>query len=102
MPQKSHPGNLGGITVADVKEILDIDVTVNITHPNVGDLELFLVAPGSGLMPLSLRRGGTGDNFTNTVFDDAAATSIANGAAPFTGTFKPEQPLSVLNGHLTN
>ena len=41
---------------------------------------------------------GFGANYTNTMFDDAAATSITAGVAPFTGTFRPEENLAQLNG----
>jgi serine protease len=44
------------------------------------------------------RHGGSGDNLTNTVFDDGAAVSIGAGAAPFTGSFRPFEPLSAFNG----
>ena len=36
---------------------------------------------------------GNGENFTNTIFDDAATTPIANGGPPFFGPFKPQLPL---------
>jgi subtilisin-like proprotein convertase family protein len=36
------------------------------------------------------------------VFDDAAATTIAAGVAPFAGSFKPESPLSAFNGKPSN
>ena len=49
-------------------------------------------------MVLANRRGGSGDNFTDTVFDDEAATAIGAGSAPFTGSFRPEQPLSAFDG----
>ena len=34
----------------------------------------------------------------NTLFDDQAAAGIAQGVAPFTGSFRPEGPLSGVNG----
>ena len=43
------------------------------------------------------RRGSSGDNFVNTIFDDSASTPIASGVAPYTGSFKPEAPLAALN-----
>ena len=49
-------------------------------------------------MRLTNRNGGSGDNFTNTVFDDEAATSITAGAAPFTGSFRPVDALSAFDG----
>ena len=42
--------------------------------------------------------GEDGDNFTGTVLDDEAATPIVFGAAPFTGSFAPFEPLAVLDG----
>ncbi len=48
-------------------------------------------------MNLSVQNGGS-ENFFNTVFDDDAPTPIASGSAPFTGVFRPDQPLSTLNG----
>ena len=50
-------------------------------------------------MALLSRVGGTGDNFTNTGFNDQAATAIT-GTAPFTGTFKPREPLAQLINEL--
>jgi len=50
------------------------------------------------------RPGGnnnSGDNFTNTVFDDEATQPIAgvsSGNAPFTGSFRPDQALSAFDG----
>lgn len=102
IPDNNPAGVLASIVVADVKEILDINVLVNITHVNDGDLQLSLVGPNAVEIPLALNRGGTGDNFTNTLFDDAAAGPISGGVAPFTGSFKPEGSLSVLNGLLAN
>jgi subtilisin-like proprotein convertase family protein len=102
IPDNDTTGATASIVLTDVKEILDVNVLVNIAHVNTGDLELYLVGPNAAEIPLSLRRGGTGDNFTNTLFDDAAATPISAGVAPFTGSFKPELPLSALNGILSN
>jgi hypothetical protein len=49
-------------------------------------------------VPLASNRGGSGDNYSNTTFDDSAAVPISSGSAPFGGTYGPETPLSVLNG----
>ena len=62
-----------------------------------------LIGPdGSPRSTLVNSRGGSGDNFTNTVFDDEAATAIGAGAAPFTGSFRPEEPLSAFDGKPVN
>lgn len=76
----------------------DINVAVNIDHNFVGDLTLVLVSPSGTRVVLSDRNGGSGDDYTNTVFDDAAGTDITAGAPPFTGIFRPEEPLSAVFG----
>jgi subtilisin-like proprotein convertase family protein len=78
--------------------IADLNVTVNIAHPRVEELDIFLVAPNGTEIELSTDNGGFAANYTNTTFDDAAATSITAGAAPFTGTFRPEENLAQLIG----
>jgi subtilisin family serine protease len=46
--------------------------------------------------------GVSGDNFIGTVLNDSAITPIANGTAPFTGSFKPSSALSVFNNNPVN
>jgi hypothetical protein len=68
-----------------------------ITFPNDPDLEAYLVGPdGKTTAELFNKVGSSGSraNFTNTVFDDAATTSIINGTPPFTGTYSPFQSLN--------
>ncbi len=76
----------------------DVNVTVNLTHTWVGDIDIKLVGPDNSEVVLFDRHGGSGDNLTNTVFDDDASTDIASGAAPFTGTFSPDGSLADFNG----
>ncbi len=71
---------------------------MNITHTFDGDLTLHLIGPDNTDIILSNKRGSSGDNFTNTVFDDDATTAIASGTAPFTGSFKPDAALSAFIG----
>ena len=52
-------------------------------------------------MTLFNRRGGSGNNLTNTRFDDEAGTAIASGAAPFSGTYRPDGLLSAFDGQST-
>jgi subtilisin-like proprotein convertase family protein/methionine-rich copper-binding protein CopC len=92
--------------------ITDLNVQLNITHPLPQDLDVFLIAPGGTpfdcLNPASLTCvelfsdvGGIafgGAAFRDTVLDDQAGASITNGAAPFTGRFRPEGQLSTFNG----
>jgi subtilisin-like proprotein convertase family protein len=80
-------------------------VTVQITsivHTWDSDLDIYIRSPAGTEVELSTDNGPGGDNYTNTVFDDAAATSITLGTAPFTGTFRPEGLLSTFNGQNAN
>jgi subtilisin-like proprotein convertase family protein len=90
-------GTYSTIIVPDLGVIQGVVVTVNITHTFTGDLALYLNTPTNVQISLAQHRGTTA-NFTGTVFDDAAATSIAAGFPPFTGSFRPETPLSALVG----
>jgi subtilisin-like proprotein convertase family protein/subtilisin family serine protease len=84
------------------RKISDVEVTVSITHTYVSDLDLVLIAPSGRRIELALGVGGSGDNFTGTIFDDQATTAIASGTPPFTGRFRPAQPLSALLGEDPN
>lgn len=99
------------ITVPDSGVVGDVNVKIRLNHTFDGDLDIRLVAPDNTTFLLSDNRGGSGDNYgsgtndcagTGTSFDDAATVGISAGAAPFAGTFKPDQPLSGFNGHSMN
>ena len=78
-----------------------VTVQINIAHKFDPDLQITLLSPLNVpvlLVPYGTGATGTHANFSGTIFDDAAATLIANGGPPFFGSFKPNQPLSALNG----
>jgi subtilisin-like proprotein convertase family protein len=71
----------------------------HITHTYDGDLTLVLISPDGRTVKLVGGKGEGGDDFVDTTFDDNAASTIRSTTpAPFTGTFKPAEPLSVLDG----
>ena len=76
----------------------DVDVNLDITYGSARDLTATLIAPNGTRVRLFNRIGQWFPNFTDTTLDDEAATSINSAAAPFTGTFQPDQPLSALDG----
>ena len=80
----------------------DINVTLTIHHTFDRDLVITLIAPDGTKVTLANRDGSSFDNYINTVFDDQANTSIANGSAPFTGSFRPIGSLGDLNGKNAN
>jgi hypothetical protein len=46
--------------------------------------------------------GSSEDNLTDTTLDDEASMGIASAVAPFTGSYRPEGPLSALDGEDPN
>ncbi len=68
-------------------------VQINLTHTFDNDLDIFLRAPNGQMLELTSDNGGSGDNYTNTVFQ-TGSPSITGGVAPFTGTFAPEGTLT--------
>jgi len=89
------------IAITNNVTITDVNVTLNITYGYVEDLRVVLTSPAGTTVELFKNlASNSGANFTNTVLDDAGATAITATAAanaPFTATYSPENPLSVLN-----
>jgi len=72
-------------------------LTLSISHNNVSDLEVRLVAPDGTEVLIFKNVGGTGNNFTNTGFKNDYTTPIASGTAPFNGNYKPQGDLGAFN-----
>lgn len=86
------------IMVAETGPVVDVRVGVEISHTYDGDLEISLRGPNGVEIDLSSDNGGSGDDYSGTLFDDDAPYSIRIGASPFTGPFVPEEPLSTFDG----
>jgi subtilisin-like proprotein convertase family protein len=86
------------LSVPDSFTIVDVNVTLNISHTNNSDLIAELVAPNGTRVTLFSQVGGASDGFSNTTFDDQASLAITNGSGPFSGSYRPESLLSVFNG----
>jgi len=65
------------------------------THTWVSDMSINLKAPNGQILNLVNRRGGSGDNFTNTTISSASTTALTSSSAPFTGTFAADAALNV-------
>lgn len=72
----------------------DLNVNLNLSYPDVADLILVLVSPRGTASSLSFLDGAEGEGFINTIFDDEASLSITAGTSPFTGSFRPNDPLA--------
>ena len=77
--------------------ILDLDVGVNIAHPVLHDLDLFLVHVDTGTsVQLFSKAGKSGANL-NVLFSDEAAGVVPN-VGPINGTYQPFAALSAFDG----
>lgn len=102
IPDNNATGTSQTVTFTSTAPIVDVNVTLDITHTWDDDLDIILTSPAGTTIILSTDNGGSGSNYTNTIFDDAAATPVTTGSAPFNGLFSPEQPLSSFNGESPN
>ena len=90
--------------------VMKVTVSLYLTHTYDQDLtNISLIGPDGTTVMLSAANGGGGQNYgsgtsdaSRTTFDDAAATSITSGTAPFVGTFRPQSPLSAFIGSASN
>jgi subtilisin-like proprotein convertase family protein len=86
--------NVNGLSGA----IRDVNVRLDISHTWDADLDVFLISPQGRRIELFTDVGGSGDGFSATMLDDEASASVAFGAAPFSGAFRPEGSLSAMDG----
>ena len=107
IPDADPVGVLSPVTVTNVVgALMKVTVALYITHTFDEDLKIELIAPNGSTVTLSDQHGSFNDNYGaicdvsgQTVFDDDATTWIGDGNAPFIGSFKPDQPLSVYIGN---
>lgn len=94
------------ILVSNVsRQIEKVRVGLYVTHSFDSDLVMLLIGPDGTTVELTSNNGGSGDNYGTscaglTIFDDAASPSITSGSPPFSGAFRPEQPLAAFIGKL--
>lgn len=86
------------IEIGEAGTVENLDVELDVAFLWDEDLDVYLVGPDGTAVELFTDVGGSGVNFSGTVLDDEAATSIRDGAAPFTGRYQPEGRLSDLTG----
>lgn len=104
IPDNNATGVTSNISVSGIPGTVGtqlLSVCLNITHGWDGDVSISLRCPSGTTIDLSSNNGGSGDNYTNTCFS-TAGTAITAGTAAFTGTFTPEQALSLLSGCTVN
>src|SRR5262249_55244178 len=87
--------------------VIDVDVTLDLTHPTADQLDVYLVGPSGRTVTLTTDNGAQNDDvFAGTVFDDQApGTPSAPNVRNFTytnlvatGPIQPEGALGALVG----
>lgn len=93
------PINVSGLTPStiDTTTFGLEQICINLTHTWDSDISISIIAPDGTSAALASGVGGDGDDFTNTCFRWDAATGIASGSAPFSGTFKPAGQMGLVN-----
>ena len=90
---------LSRITVPpEVSIITDINVTLDIQHLAIPDLDVYLNSPSGTRILLFSDLSSNESDFTNTTLDDEAGVRIVDASAPFTGRFVPEEFLDGFDG----
>ena len=74
----------------------DLNVALDVTHPDLSDLSATLIAPDGRQIQLFATNRLSGANLTGSVFDSEADADLPAGKAPYTGSFRPAQSLSSL------
>lgn len=99
IPDSPNPGVTSSLSISGSSNANAlIAVTIDsLTHTYDADLKIELIAPNGSVITLASGVGGSGDNFIRTRFS-TAGTGIANGTAPFTGTYIPQQAFTNFSG----
>jgi len=79
--------------VTDPGSVFNVEVTLDITHTFVGDLEAYLTSPSGRQVLLFSHDGGQYNDFHSVTFSDSAARSINTigfNDLPYSGTWQPD------------
>jgi subtilisin-like proprotein convertase family protein len=101
IPDNSSTGVTSIINIIDDFTVTDVNVSVDITHTWLTDLQIYLKAP-NGTEVLIYDRScapGVQRQNINAIFDDDASLTICNNADPaISGTTQPANLLAAFNG----
>ncbi len=88
------------VTVPAIGTVRRAMMRINISHTWDEDLDISLRSATAVVLDASSDNGGSGDNYLNTRFRQAAATAITAGAAPFNSEYRPEASFDGFNAAL--
>lgn len=108
IPDDTAGGVNNSISISDPSQIVDLDVSVDINHPRVGDLRVMLTHQETGKTITLIDRPGAppSPGCTNanikTILDDEIASKVSNkcaaSPAAISGIYIPEVPLGNFDG----
>lgn len=82
--------NVSGLNPASIDSVYGLEqVCINITHPVLRELFIYLQSPSGNMIELALGSSANGNDYTSTCFDNFAGTSITLGNSPYTGNYRP-------------
>ena len=82
----------GGVGFPTPWNMTDVNVSFSITHTWDDDVVVSITSPAVPIVQIMSNCGGSADNFTNTVIDDAGVVANCGfPGAPYTGTFQAMQ-----------
>lgn len=90
------------LNVTDDLSIADLDVRLSMSALDVGFLNATIISPTgarSSLVPMTGEERGP--EYRDTTFSDEALNTIGGGGSPYTGLFRPDTPLSVMDNQST-
>ncbi|MEO5570094.1 MAG: CotH kinase family protein [Bacteroidia bacterium] len=91
------------ITVSGLPNTIDTvsfgveTICINLVHTYDSDLDISLIAPDGTQVILTSGNGGGGDNYIGTCFNQSAPNSIVQGSSPFTGNYRPQGQMGIVN-----
>jgi hypothetical protein len=82
--------NVSGLSPATIDSLHGLEeVTINILHPKVEELYIFLVSPSGTTVELTEGASCSGINYSVTCFNSNSNLAITSTVAPYNGTFRP-------------
>ena len=102
IPDNDTSGISSVINVLDDYSVTDVNVSIDITHSWLWDLQIYLIAPsGTEVLIYDRSCGSAGEQREdiNAIFNDEASTVVCDNTTPaISGTTKSQNFLSLFNG----
>lgn len=90
--------NDSSLMIPDSFTLADVNVQVTLDTDYIDGISLYLYSPDGTMVTLVENVSAVGSLFDGTGFNDEAVPSIQAGEDPFTGSYRPDLPLSAFDG----